>query len=213
MTSRHLLHTALAATSLALLLVAGPALAQPADNPGRGQGQGQGASGQERGPQGHPGRGGPHRQESPRDREHQRDAERREGEWRDREREHYRDRDRRDGDWRDRERDRERYRDHDRRDDRYRSAPRIDERELRRHFGERGDWVRPEERASLPPGIRKNLERGKPLPPGIAKRFDDRALRQLPRYEGYEWQRVGPDAVLIDMADQIIYEVVRDLLY
>lgn len=39
MSKRIDLRTALAASGLALLLAAGPALAQPADNPGRGQGQ------------------------------------------------------------------------------------------------------------------------------------------------------------------------------
>ncbi|MGM0703496.1 MAG: anti-virulence regulator CigR family protein [Pseudomonadota bacterium] len=105
--------------------------------------------------------------------------------------------------WRDRER---------RRDDTFRDGPSIDERELRRIFDERRGWVSEGERDSLPPGIRMNLERGKPLPPGIAKRFDDRALRHLPRYEGYEWRRAGADAILVDAADEIIYRVIRDVL-
>ncbi|MGE4532287.1 anti-virulence regulator CigR family protein [Halomonas sp.] len=108
-------------------------------------------------------------------------------------------------------RDRESWR--ERRDDGYRDRPIIDERDLRRLFGERRDWVREEERAGLPPGIRMNLERGKPLPPGIAKRFDDRVLRDLPHYDGYEWRRVGPDAILVDAANEIIYRVIRDVLY
>ncbi|WP_416140862.1 anti-virulence regulator CigR family protein [Halomonas sp. HK25] len=84
---------------------------------------------------------------------------------------------------------------------------------MRRLFGERRDWVREDERAGLPPGIRMNLERGKPLPPGIAKRFDERSLGHLPRYDGYEWRRVGPDAILVDAANEIIYQVIRDVLY
>lgn len=190
MSKRIDLRLALAASSLALVMAAGPALAQPADHPGRGQGaQGQG-QGQERREQGPQGRG------SDRDPQEFREQER------DRDRYRYRD-ERRDGDWRDRER----------RDDRYRSGPSIDERELRRLFGERRDWVREEDRAELPPGIRMNLERGKPLPPGIAKRFDERKRDALPRYEGYEWRRAGPDAILIDAANEIIHAVIRDVLY
>lgn len=60
---------------------------------------------------------------------------------------------------------------------------------------------------ALPPGIQKNLARGKPLPPGIAKQLDSRLLVRLPRYEGYEWQRVGSDLVLVAIATGIIYQV------
>jgi hypothetical protein len=65
---------------------------------------------------------------------------------------------------------------------------------------------------SLPPGIRKNLARGKPLPPGIAKRFDNRLLGQLPHYEGYEWQQVGTDVVLVTLATGLIYEILQNVL-
>lgn len=206
MSKRIDLRLAMAASSLALLLAAGPALAQPADNPGRGQGASQGqGQGERKVPpgqqkqaeearqqgQGQPGRGADRGREETRERET----------WRERDRDSWR------------ESDRETWRDRDRRDDRYRSGPVIDERELRRIFGERRDWVREDDRAGLPPGIRMNLERGKPLPPGIAKRFDDRALRDLPRYDGYEWRRVGPDAVLVDIANDIVYEVLRGVLY
>lgn len=47
---------------------------------------------------------------------------------------------------------------------------------------------------SLPPGIAKNLARGKPLPPGIAKKtVPADMLGQLPSYPGYEWRVVGDD--------------------
>jgi len=62
---------------------------------------------------------------------------------------------------------------------------------------------------ALPPGIQKNLARGKPLPPGIAKKLDGRLLGQLPRYEGYEWQQVGTDLILVAIATGIIYEVLN----
>ncbi|MFQ3787578.1 anti-virulence regulator CigR family protein [Halomonas sp. A29] len=93
-------------------------------------------------------------------------------------------------------------------------GPRIDEREIRRLLIDRRDWIEIDRsRESLPPGIRMNLERGKPLPPGIAKQLDDRILRDLPRYDGYEWRRVGPDVVLVDAANAIIYEILRDIFY
>ncbi|MCA1770663.1 MAG: RcnB family protein [Halomonas sp.] len=173
-------------------------LAQPADNPGRGQGQG---NEERKMPPGQQKKSQEARQQG----QSGRDA--------NRAREEVRDRERRDDSYRDRERRDDTYRDRDRREDRYRSAPSIDERELRRLFGERRDWVREDELAGLPPGIRMNLERGKPLPPGIAKRFDERSLDHLPRYEGYEWRRVGPDAILVDAANEIIYQVIRDVLY
>ena len=66
--------------------------------------------------------------------------------------------------------------------------------------------------APLPPGIRKNLARGKPLPPGIAKRFDNRLLGQLPHYDGYEWRQVGTDVVLVTLATGLIYEIISNVL-
>src|SRR3546814_10843108 len=43
--------------------------------------------------------------------------------------------------------------------------------------------------SALPPGIRKNLARGKPLPPGIQKKIvPGSLLSRLPRYSGYEWR-------------------------
>ncbi|MDR9754287.1 anti-virulence regulator CigR family protein [Pseudomonas sp. SZMC_28357] len=62
---------------------------------------------------------------------------------------------------------------------------------------------------SLPPGIQKNLARGKPLPPGIAKKLDGRLVGRLPHYEGYEWQQVGTDLILVALATGIIYEVLN----
>lgn len=62
--------------------------------------------------------------------------------------------------------------------------------------------------SSLPPGIRKNLARGKPLPPGIAKRLAPDPLRaRLPVYEGYEWRVAGTDLLLVAVATAVIAEV------
>lgn len=66
--------------------------------------------------------------------------------------------------------------------------------------------------SSLPPGIQKNLARGKPLPPGIAKKFDNRLIGKLPRYDGYEWKQAGTDVVLVAIATGIVYEVLRNVL-
>ena len=65
---------------------------------------------------------------------------------------------------------------------------------------------------ALPPGIQKNLARGKPLPPGIAKKLDGRLLGQLPRYDGYEWMQAGVDLILVAVATGVIYEVLNGVL-
>ncbi|HSX70338.1 MAG TPA: anti-virulence regulator CigR family protein [Pseudomonas sp.] len=50
------------------------------------------------------------------------------------------------------------------------------------------------------------------LPPGIAKRFDNRLLGQLPHYDGYEWRQVGTDVVLVALASGLIYEIIENVL-
>jgi hypothetical protein len=62
---------------------------------------------------------------------------------------------------------------------------------------------------ALPPGIQKNLARGKPLPPGIAKKLDGRLAGRLPHYDGYEWQQAGTDLILVAIASGLIYEVLN----
>lgn len=63
---------------------------------------------------------------------------------------------------------------------------------------------------SLPPGIAKNLARGKPLPPGIAKRAVPASmLGQLPYYPGYEWQIVGNDLVLIALSTAVVTAIIN----
>ncbi|HET6396099.1 MAG TPA: anti-virulence regulator CigR family protein [Pseudoxanthomonas sp.] len=62
--------------------------------------------------------------------------------------------------------------------------------------------------AALPPGIRKNLARGKPLPPGIARKaVPAPMLRELPAYPGHEWRVAGSDLVLVALATGIVVEV------
>jgi len=63
---------------------------------------------------------------------------------------------------------------------------------------------------SLPPGIAKNLVRGKPLPPGIAKKtLPASLLNDLPYYPGYEWRAVGDDLVLIALSTAIVTAVIN----
>ncbi|KMN36166.1 hypothetical protein VI26_07725 [Chromobacterium sp. LK1] len=65
---------------------------------------------------------------------------------------------------------------------------------------------------SLPPGMRKRLARGKPLPPGIAKQvLPAPLLNQLPRHPGYEWRAVGADLVLV-AASGLIADILLDVL-
>ncbi len=62
--------------------------------------------------------------------------------------------------------------------------------------------------AALPPGIAKNLGRGKPLPPGIAKKTVPGAmLSRLPVHPGYEWQVVGSDLVLLAVGTAMVADV------
>lgn len=64
----------------------------------------------------------------------------------------------------------------------------------------------------LPPGIAKNLARGKPLPPGIAKRYlPPGLLGRLPPRPGYEWVAVGRDIVLIAIATGIVVDILSDV--
>lgn len=90
------------------------------------------------------------------------------------------------------------------------SGPRIDIDRVRIVLGENRQLLGSSR--ALPPGIAKNLARGKPLPPGIARNFDARLLGQLPRYDGYEWKQAGTDVVLVAIATGLIYEVLRNVL-
>ncbi|MCF5230698.1 MULTISPECIES: anti-virulence regulator CigR family protein [unclassified Pseudomonas] len=86
-------------------------------------------------------------------------------------------------------------------------APSIDRGSVLGVLGGYRDYWRPG--PSLPPGVQKNLARGKPLPPGIAKKLDGRLLGRLPHYDGYEWQQAGTDLILVAIASGIIYEVLN----
>ena len=89
-------------------------------------------------------------------------------------------------------------------------GPSIDLSDVRITLRSHRDLLAPA--SSLPPGIQKNLARGKPLPPGIAKKMDGRLLSHLPHYQGYEWQQVGRDVVLVAIATGVIYEILENVL-
>ena len=68
---------------------------------------------------------------------------------------------------------------------------------------------------SLPPGIAKNLQRGKPLPPGIAKQVLPSGLHVLlpPAPHGYERIVVAGKILLISIATQVIHDILDDLMF
>lgn len=64
----------------------------------------------------------------------------------------------------------------------------------------------------LPPGIAKNLARGKPLPPGIAKKYPPQSMiAQLPFHRGYEWRVAGYDLILVAIGTSIVADVLRNV--
>ncbi len=67
---------------------------------------------------------------------------------------------------------------------------------------------------SLPPGIAKNLQRGKPLPPGIAKQVLPTSLIDLlpPTPHGYQRVAIDGKVLLIEIATQVIHDVLEDLI-
>ena len=66
---------------------------------------------------------------------------------------------------------------------------------------------------ALPPGIRRRLERGKPLPPGIAKKNAPPELQsRLELPAGYEIMEVGLDVLLVEVATNIIHDVLMDIV-
>lgn len=68
---------------------------------------------------------------------------------------------------------------------------------------------------TLPPGIAKNLRRGKPLPPGIARRALPHdlqmKLRRLP--DGYDRVVVAGKILLIELGTQIVRDILTDAAF
>jgi len=69
-------------------------------------------------------------------------------------------------------------------------------------------------RGSLPPGIAKNLARGKPLPPGIARQYLPAGLsgRLPPPPRGFERVIIlSGKVLLVEVATQVIHDVLEDV--
>ena len=66
----------------------------------------------------------------------------------------------------------------------------------------------------LPPGIAKNVARGKPLPPGIAKQhLPDGLVHTLPAPpRGYERIIVDGKVLLVEIATQVIHDILTDIV-
>lgn len=65
----------------------------------------------------------------------------------------------------------------------------------------------------LPPGIAKNLARGKPLPPGIArKQLPGDLLASLPRRNGYDYVLAGTDVLLVEVATHVVADILRGVV-
>lgn len=71
----------------------------------------------------------------------------------------------------------------------------------------------PSDARGLPPGIRKNLARGKPIPPGIAKNYPPAELiSRIHLHDGFELVEVGLDVFLVEVATNIIHDVLMDVI-
>jgi hypothetical protein len=85
--------------------------------------------------------------------------------------------------------------------------------ELRTHIRDFYAARPPSNVEALPPGIRRNLARGKPLPPGIAKKMvpPDLASRVHVR-EGYALVEVGLDVFLVEVATNVVHDILMDVI-
>ena len=68
--------------------------------------------------------------------------------------------------------------------------------------------------SAMPPGIVRNLTRGKPLPPGIAKQVLPAALQSIlpPAPAGHERIIVAGKILLVAIATHVIVDVITDIL-
>ena len=65
----------------------------------------------------------------------------------------------------------------------------------------------------LPPGIARKVARGGTLPPGIAKKTFPTGLRgRLPVRPGQEWRVVGTDLLIVEIATNVIVDVLKEAL-
>lgn len=86
---------------------------------------------------------------------------------------------------------------------------------VRSHYSQSGNSNGRGRNGRLPPGIARNLERGKALPPGIAKQYLPRDLQaSLPRLDsGLEYIVAAGKLLLVEAATQIVRDVLIDVVY
>ena len=67
---------------------------------------------------------------------------------------------------------------------------------------------------ALPPGIEKNLARGKPLPPGIAKQVLPQGLIALLPSPPHGFERIIVDGkvLLVEVATNVIHDILTDVI-
>ena len=86
---------------------------------------------------------------------------------------------------------------------------------IRAYFGDEHEksGKKNKSQKALPPGIEKNLARGKPLPPGIAEQvLPTGLLRRLsPAPNGFERIIVSGKVLLVEIATQVIHDVLEDV--
>lgn len=83
-----------------------------------------------------------------------------------------------------------------------------------------GDYfeANPQPVEALPPGIAKNVQRGKPLPPGIAKRslpsdLSGRLRERNPSIgDVVDAVIVGDDVAIVDAASGVVVEILKDIV-
>lgn len=82
------------------------------------------------------------------------------------------------------------------------------------HHQQSGESSKKKGRGSLPPGVAKNLGRGKALPPGIAKQvLPGELVGTLPPVPGgYERVIVDGKILLVEIATQVIHDVLTDII-
>jgi hypothetical protein len=85
---------------------------------------------------------------------------------------------------------------------------------IRAHYRSHGGHSGKHKQKSLPPGIAKNLARGKPLPPGIARQALPYELRRAlpPVRDGHERIIVAGKILLVEIATQVIRDVLTDVI-
>lgn len=86
---------------------------------------------------------------------------------------------------------------------------------IRAYYADANPGKGPGRKGVLPPGIAKNLQRGKPLPPGIAKQYlPQDLLVRLPRAgDGLEYLVVAGKLLLVEIATQIVREILLDTVF